>query len=419
MKKHYDLIVVGAGYAGVGAAISAARQGMEVLLLDRNNAPGGASCGNLVVPFMKFWTVDPATQEKVYLAKGIFSELIEQLDACGEFLGEKRFSEEYVKLFFNRMLLKAGVHLLYQSYLCDAEYEGDTLKSVTVVNISGKQTFTADYFIDATGDGNLAVMTGCPFHLGRDGDHLCQPMTLCFRVANVDIEKFKEEKPAMQELYKKYQAEGKIKNCRENILTFFMPVDGVVHFNSTRIVKRDPTNVEDVTLAEIEAREQVFELFFFLRDNFESFKKADVLSTAPQIGVRESRMIEGDYLLTKDDLISCKRFEDSIAVCNYDIDIHNPEGTGTSHYYFPDGEYYTIPYRCLTPKTKKNLWVAGRCISSTHEAQASYRIMPICVCLGQAAGTAAALAKKSACGNREIDIAALQAALEAQNLKIY
>ena len=125
--------------------------------------------------------------------------------------------------------------------------------------------------------------------------------------------------------------------------------------------------------------------------------------TAAETGVRESRMIEGEYILNRDDLVSCVKFEDSIAVGNYDIDIHNPEGSGTSHYLFKDGEYYTIPYRCLTPKKTVNLLTAGRCISLTHEAQASCRIMPICCCLGQAAGTAAAIAKKSGKSVKEID----------------
>ena len=137
-------------------------------------------------------------------------------------------------------------------------------------------------------------------------------------------------------------------------------------------------------------------------------KNAQLLMTAAEIGVRESRMIEGEYILTQEDLVSCVKFEDSITACNYDIDIHNPAGAGTSHYYFPNGEYYTVPYRCLTPKGTTNLLTAGRCISSTHEAQASYRIMPTCVTLGEAAGTAAALAKKSECGVKEIDVKKLQ-----------
>ena len=151
----------------------------------------------------------------------------------------------------------------------------------------------------------------------------------------------------------------------------------------------------DRSEAEFLAREQIVEIFHFLRDNFKNFKNADLLMSASQIGVRESRMIEARYQLTVQDLIDCVHFPDSIAAGNYDIDIHSPDGTGTSHRRFPQGVYYTIPYRSLIPKTVNNMLVAGRCIGATHEAQASIRIMPICSCTGEAAGIAAAVAKDS------------------------
>jgi hypothetical protein len=135
------------------------------------------------------------------------------------------------------------------------------------------------------------------------------------------------------------------------------------------------------------------------------------MMTAGEIGVRESRMIVGDYILTENDCKNCARFDDAIAACNYDIDIHNPEGTGTSHYYFPEGQYYTIPYRSLIPKGINNMLVAGRCISSDHGAQASYRIMTTVCCIGEAAGTAAALASKSKTDVRSVDVKELQSSL--------
>ena len=154
------------------------------------------------------------------------------------------------------------------------------------------------------------------------------------------------------------------------------------------------------------------ELFKFLKENIDGFQNADLAFTASEIGVRESRMIDGEYLLTERDLVECRVFADSIALGNYDIDIHNPEGSGTSHYYFPDGQYYTIPYRCLIPKSSQNLLVAGRCISVTHEAQASIRIMPIVCCLGEAAGTAASIAKRDNVNVRDVDVKKLQEELK-------
>ena len=416
MKKSYNLIVSGGGFSGVAAALAAARCGLSVMIFDKSNCFGGAAVNCLVNPFMPYWTHLPETNEKINLSRGIFAEIHNELEKNNALRGES-FNEEYLKLILNRMLIKEGVSILFNTNLVDADVSGGNVKSITVVNKSGTQKYYADYFIDATGDGDLAVLCGCPYHIGRADDGLCQPMTLCFRVCGVDTEKFMGRIKEINKLYTQFKAEGKIKNPREDILAFVVPTDGIIHFNTTRIVKKCPTNAEDITMAEIEAREQAFELFEFLKENFDVFKNAQMLMTAAEIGVRESRMIEGDYILTQEDLVSCRKFDDSIAVGNYDIDIHNPEGSGTSHYFFKPGEYYTIPYRCLTPKNTENLLVAGRCISSTHEAQASYRIMPICCTLGQAAGTAAAVAKESMCSVRNIDISKVQNILKENGAK--
>lgn len=277
---------------------------------------------------------------------------------------------------------------------------------------------TADYFVDATGDAELSVLAGCDYHVGRKEDGLCQPMTLCFRVAGIDMEKFRENRKYITPRYREFQEKGLIKNPREDVLLFKTMHDNILHFNSTRIVKLDPTDPVAVTKAELEAREQVFELHNFLKNNIPGFEASYVLSTAMQIGIRESRMIKGEYTLTQEDLKSLARFEDAIAVANYDIDIHNPEGSGTSHYYFGKGEWYEIPYRCLLPVGTTNLLVAGRCISSTHEAQASYRIMPFCSELGQAAGAAISVAKESGKTLRDIDIKQLQQILQSEDFVI-
>ena len=150
------------------------------------------------------------------------------------------------------------------------------------------------------------------------------------------------------------------------------------------------------------------ELIDFLKTNFHSFRSAEIVASASSIGVRESRMVLGEHILTGKELVETKKFEDSVAAGNYDIDIHNPEGSGTSHYFFPEGEYYTIPYRSLVVKDADNLFVAGRCISCDHEAQASVRIMPICCATGQAAGAGAAAAFKSGCAARDADISCVR-----------
>ena len=187
--------------------------------------------------------------------------------------------------------------------------------------------------------------------------------------------------------------------------------EDVLHFNTTRVVKLDPTNPFDVSKAEVIARKQIHELIGFLKENSNAFNESALISVAVNIGVRESRKLKGVHILTGDELINCTCFEDSIALGNYDIDIHSPTGTGTSHRYFADGEFYTIPYRSLLPKEYDNLLVAGRCISATHEAQASVRIMPICCCLGEAAGTAVAMAQNTNRNVHTVDIKALQKTL--------
>ena len=262
------------------------------------------------------------------------------------------------------------------------------------------------------------MLAGCGFRLGREADSLCQPMTLCFRMGGVDKTLFRKHRSEIDPLYQEHKRQGRIRNPREDVLIFENYNDGVLHFNTTRIVRLDPTDPFDVTRAEVEAREQVFEIHRFLKENIPGFEKARVLTTALQIGIRESRKIEGEYILTQEDLKSLARFDDAIAAANYDIDIHNPEGTGTSHYYFGPGQWYQIPYRCLLPKAMDNLLVAGRCISSTHEAQASYRIMPFCCELGQAAGTAAALAIQADTDPRDISIARLQEILRREGFRI-
>ena len=413
MEK-YNLIVAGGGFSGVAAALSAAREGLSVMLIERGNCFGGASVTGLVNPFMPYWTKSKDEHKRVYLSAGIFREILNALSEAGALgANEMTFDEEYLKLLLNRMIIKAGVKPLFHSYVTGADITDGVVNSITVANKSGNTKFTADYFIDATGDGDIAALCGFPFRIGRAKDGLCQPMTLCFRLADVDMQAFAKARPMINPLYKEFREQGKIKNIREDVLFFYTLTDGIVHFNSTRVVKKNPVDAFDVTEAEIDAREQVFELYNFLKERVDGFQNSRLIMTAPQIGVRESRKIDGEYILTAEDLMACTKFYDSIAIGNYDIDIHNPEGSGTSHYYFKDGEYYTIPYRCLIPKDGKNILVAGRCVSATHEAQASIRIIPIVCCLGEAAGTAAAVASKSGANVKDANIAEIQQILRA------
>lgn len=414
--RNYDIVVVGGGFSGAAAAIAAAREGKSVLLIEKTNALGGAATMCLVNPFMPFWTGDDCRP----LSAGLFAEIQERMHELeikyhGKSFGRQYFSEEYLKIVLNRMCKEAGAELLFDAVVVKTNRNGNRIESADVYSQGNLFGVSANVFIDATGDGNLAFMSGCPCRTGRE-DGLCQPMTLCFRLSNVDMEKMSKNLPAIQKEYKAAQAAGKIKNPRENVLVFHTLDKIVCHLNSTRVVRHNPTDPFELSKAEEIVREQVFELFEFLRTQ-PGYENATLGSTAAQIGIRESRMIDGDYILTQEDLIGAKKFDDSIACGNYDIDIHNPEGSGTSHYYFPNNVYYTIPYRSLIPLNADNLLVVGRCISATHEAQASIRIMPIVCCIGEAGGLAASLVDNGG-SVRSVDIEKLHNLLD-KNKGIY
>ena len=404
MKK-YDLVVVGGGFAGVAAALAAARAGAKVLIVEKSNCLGGAAVNCLVNPFMPYWT--EIDGKRVELSAGIFKEIHDRLEARHAIRGIS-FLEEELKYILNEMVIDAHIDLLFHAYIYTAEKLDKDISSIKVATKSGTMCIEANYFIDATGDAQLAYLAECPTVLGREPDHLCQPMTLCFRLGNVDVESFFASRERLKIAHQQSLEAGELMNPRENILVFRTPIKNVLHFNTTRVVKKDPTSPEEVTEAEILARKQIYEIYDFMKKHADGLKDSFLMMTAAEIGVRESRMIVGDYVLTEQDCRNCVKFEDAIAACNYDIDIHNPEGTGTSHYYFPAGEYYTIPYRSLIPKSAENLLVAGRCISSDHGAQASYRIMPVVCCIGEAAGSAVGLAVKQNCTVREIDVKELQ-----------
>ena len=409
----YDLIVVGGGQAGCAAALAGARDGLSVLLVEAAGALGGSATNCLVNPFMPYTTTikENGGEKQLALSDGLFTEFHNALNEDGIFSEAKEwttFSEESLKIILDRKMAEAGVRVLFHATLCGVKTEGRRIVSASFATVGGVLTFEADSFVDATGDATLSVYAGVPTRLGRPADSLCQPMTLCFRVCNIDVEDFWKHHKEINDLYKKLQAEGKIKNPRENVLVFPTRIPGVLHFNTTRVVKHNPTDAFSVSEAEAIAREQVLEMVRFLKENFACCRNAYLISTAASIGVRESRMIEARHLLDQDEIVAGTHFEDGIAAGNYDIDIHSPDGSGTSHYYFPAGVYYTIPYRCLLPKDLDNMLVAGRCIGATHEAQASIRIMPICICLGEAAGTAAALAKKTGVAVADVDTDALR-----------
>ncbi len=400
MKK-YDLIVVGGGVSGVAAAVAAARDGLSVLLVEKYGVLGGAMSLSLVYPYVKYSLRDENGKIKL-LSDGIFTEMRKRWEAFGD------SSYESFKIVFDEMVTEAGVDVLFHTTVYKADCSDRKIKKLYAASKSGILEIEADYFIDATGDGELIAMSDCDYQLGRESDGLCQPMTTCFRLSGVDEEIFRRDFKMMQEKYKEYKAENKLTNPREDILVFYGLGEGVIHFNTTRVVKLNPVDPFEISKAEIIARRQVGEMVNFFKEISPCFEKCSLVSVATHIGVRESRKLKGVHILTEDELKNCVDFEDTIALGNYPIDIHSPTGAGTVMYYLKEHEYYRIPYRSLLPKEYDNMLVAGRCLSATHEAHAAVRIIAICACLGEAAGTAIALAKNSTGNTHTIDIKKLR-----------
>jgi hypothetical protein len=407
MQEKYDVVVVGGGPGGVCAAVGAAREGASVLLVERYGFLGGMATAGLVNPFM------PYKIEGRRLTTAVFNELLDRLQDAGALAeGEQAFDDEGLKIVLDQMMQDYGVNLLLHSTLVSTEMDGRRIARVQTVGKSGWIDASGTMFIDSTGDGDLAALAGAPVEMGRSQDGLCQPMTLCFRIGGIagepSVDQLRQE---LTQIYLDAKAAGEIDNPREDILIFATMVPHIFHFNTTRVVQRDATSTLDMTAAELEGRRQVAELFSLFRQRSTRFKDAYLVKMAAQIGVRESRRVMGEYVLDVDEVIEAVKFEDGIACSRYPVDIHSPTGEGTVIRHLPPGEYYQVPYRCLVPKNVDNLLIGSRCISATHEAHSSLRVMPVVAGIGEAAGVAAAWAAREAISPRQVDGVKLKAAI--------
>lgn len=402
------IIVCGGGPAGCAAAISAARLGGPVTLIERYGFLGGMGTLALVQPWMGYYN------GKTKVIGGVFDEIVNNLKKYNGFKESEHFGnihycfdQEILKYILQEMCLKEKIKILFHSFITGVKKDGLAIRSVHVESKEGGELLEADVFIDCTGDADIAHLSGFLCEKGRKSDGLTQPVTLNFRIDNVDTAKM----PEREEINKKYikaKNKGLINNPRENVLWFDTPHKNSVHFNTTRVNKIDGTKRDDLTMAEIEGHRQMIEVFEFLRQNIPGFENSYIAVSGPAIGIRETRRIIGDYVLTEEDILSGAKFDDAVASGCYAVDIHNPEGEGTVIKKLKPETYYNIPYKCLLPQKSENLIVAGRPISATHEAHSSVRIQPTCYATGQAAGSAAFMAWKENKKFREIDIEKLK-----------
>jgi glycine/D-amino acid oxidase-like deaminating enzyme len=422
IADRYDVIVVGAGSAGSSAAISAGRMGAKTLLIDRLGFLGGTSTAVLDT-FYAFYT--PGEQPRRVVG-GLGWEIVERLTAEGVAFERPNtygagtgvtYDQETLKLVWERTAEAAGVDVLLHTWATGVRLDGEP--AVRVWNKGGQRWVGADAIIDASGDADVAAMAGARYEdLGTTGK--VQSLSTLFRLANVDVARAVQTKKAeMWALMREAAATGQYQLPRLEGSWHRTPFDGVVMVHMTRIPNVDATDPVALTRAEMEGRRQVREYHRFLRDRVPGFERSVVVGTSPSIGVRESRRVIGDYQLTRDDVLSARRFEDEIALCGAPIEDHGPGG-GTDWQYVPGeagtaatGGVYGIPYRCLLPLGLDGLLVAGRCFSSTHDAHASARSMATCMAMGQTAGTAAALSVARGTSPREFPADELRARLTA------
>lgn len=438
MKKiEADVIVVGGGPAGIVAAIAAGRQGVKTVLVERYGFVGGMSTAAMVYPWMTFHA-DSGEQ----VIRGIAQEIVDRLIERGGSPGHLRdtvgfvhtvtpYHPEIYQVVAVKMLREAGVELYLHSFVDEVEAADGTIRSVRITTKSGKIELAGRIFVDASGDADVAYLSGAETLKGRDGDSQAQPMTMKFRMRGVDLEQIKAymlanpdnfyKKTPIDELiglpltgisgfYSEWQASGVPIN-RDQVLLFTGPADDEVLVNCTRVQGLDGTQVEDLTRAEEEGRKQVLLMAEFLKRDVPGFARASVSAVGTQIGIRETRRIVGLYALTKEDVVAGRKFEDAIARSGYPIDIHDPSGKGVTASWIAGDGTYDIPYRCLVSRNANNLLAAGRCISTTHEALATTRLTPSCMATGQAAGTAAALAVLDGVTPAEVNVARLREAL--------
>ncbi|MBN2151200.1 MAG: FAD-dependent oxidoreductase, partial [Candidatus Lokiarchaeota archaeon] len=330
-----------------------------------------------------------------------------------------RFDPSMLRCILDEMLLEAGVDVLFHGLVnrvaANIAPGGIArVESVDVQTKAGTCVVTGRHFIDATGDADVAFHAGGDVRMGRDGDGLVQPATLNFRMGHLGLLRL-GRKP-IAKLVKEEKARGNPLTPRDDCLAFAAG-DGRLHFNQTRVAGFDFTDPAAMTAAEIEGRKQARRFIDFLRGKVPGFKHAVVEGLGTQLGVRETRRIVGEHVLTEQELLGCEQFPDRIALGNYPVDIHDPKGSASTDIRrIPEGKWYSIPYRSLVPKGLSNLLVAGRPISATHVAHSAIRVMPICAVIGHAAGVAAGLASRQddPIAMKDVPVDEIQAILRQQ-----
>jgi ribulose 1,5-bisphosphate synthetase/thiazole synthase len=425
VRKEVDVLVVGGGPSGIIAAQAAAEDGLSVTLIDSRSFVGGNM--TIGLPILGF-----LGQKGNQIIKGLPQKFIDRLKEknaasehrpCPLHMSLTLVEPEAVKNVGLEVLKESGVDVLLYVFSAGVIMEDNTIKGVIIESKSGREAILAKVVIDCTGDADVAYRAGVECHQGNDHGG-AQPPTLMFCMGNVDTEKLRmsiAEEPrtyltdfipaeyfgqnnqfivvGLRSLMEKARENGYDLPVERTILITGLR-DGEIWVNMSRVSGVDGTNPESLSFGEMEGRKQVEEIQRYLVEYVPGFENAYFTKMAPFLGIRETRRIVGKYVMTAEDILSCNRFDDAIAVASYPLDIHHPEGGGCTLTWC--GDCYDIPYRSLIPENVNNLIVAGRCISTTHEAMSAIRVMAPCMAMGEAAGRAAKLSVRK--GIRPADI---------------
>jgi len=420
IKHRCDVCVVGAGPAGIAAAIAAARQGQSVMLFESLAMPGGMSTAALVPVLM------PWTDGDNVLCGGIGKEIIDRAQATGAMRGGAIYAER-LKRLYEVMLLEAGVVISYTTKLIDVIMRDKHIDLAIFNAKSGTFAVKAQRYVDASGDGDLAAMAGAPYEIG-DTQGRMMPGTLCSLWAGVDWQEFRlggafsHNDDNMLALLRKAVAEGMLSQEDYHLTGMTRTSDNVITGNLSHCFGINPLDELSMTTKLIENRRVCAEYERFFRTYIRGFANAEIAATGAVMGVRESRRITGDYVLNADDYQKRATFPDEIGRYNFGIDIHPAEPGGDASLaehkkqyigqHYRRGESYGIPYRVLCPQQVENVLCAGRCVSTDRAVMASLRVIPGCWITGMAAGTAAAMSIAQDCTPRALPARTLQQQLK-------
>ena len=403
MQRKFDVAVIGGGPSGVAAAISAAKSGADVVLFEKSGCVGGMGTSGL----LSLWcgTVRGGIYEKI---RSLVTEVRGRRSV---------YDPEKLKTVYLQLLEEAGVTLMLHSVFVSARTENGSIKAINVLCGTDVEEFEARVYIDATGNGAVAKSSGVEYRKGRESDGLMQPMSLEFSVGGVDEKRAVYPtfgtNPELEDKMERYLSEGKIdRPCGHVILIEgFNP--GTAFVNMTNVIGVDGTKSEDLTKAELLTRRQVPQIVRFLRECVPGYENCYLLQTAETIGVRETLHFVGEYTFTEQDILNQEIFDDWIVsnACAV-FGNHSLTGSGSDKNNLKSNhERYTIPYRSILPKGIDNLLLCGRNISATHMAHSSFRVMPICLAIGEGAGVAAAQACTEKIPLRSVDAKRVQRSL--------